>query len=185
MRTTWKIAAWTEARVARGAQVGVGQFAAVYDDGAGELEDRVRARRRGDGSAGGLDVVLRKADLAAYQRVRAEAVVADIRLRDRERDLLADLAVESAAGEGAAEVQVPFERGRSVREHAREVGDDAHLGLDGVEQGAGFAGGDCGIDGLDTGHVGFSFGIGCLPRCCDGIPRPTSVAMRDGIIKCL
>jgi hypothetical protein len=69
--------------------VGVCDVAALKRHGAGELERSVGLVVRGRGAAGGEDVVLAQAGLAAEQRVRAEAIAAAVDLTDGEGDLFA------------------------------------------------------------------------------------------------
>ncbi len=102
-------------------EVGVTDFAALHHNAARELEDRIGLISPGGGVAGVGDVLVCESDLAAEERVRAQAVAAQVALGDNERDLLADLGVEAAAAERAAEVEIALKRGRRRAEHAEEV----------------------------------------------------------------
>ena len=66
--------------------------------------------------------------------MRAQAVAAQVALGDSEGNLLADLGVEAAAGQRAAEVEIALKCCGRIAEHAEEVRHDAELGLHAVEE---------------------------------------------------
>ena len=90
---------------------------------------------------------------AADERVRAPAVAAEVALGDSEGDLLAHLGVERATGECAGKVEIAFERGGGIGQHAGPIRDDAELGWHGVEELLGFAGGLSGVELSDAVHI--------------------------------
>ena len=136
-------------------EVGVADFAALHHDAARELEDGVGLLGRGVGMTRVGDVFLREADFAADERVRAEAVAAQVALGDGKGDLLTDLGVETAAGKRAAEVEIALERGGRRAQHAEEIRHDAQLALHAVEELLGFAGRLGRVELSDAVHVSY------------------------------
>ena len=125
----------------------------MQGDGAGEFERGVGLAVGGGRFPGSEDFIGGQAGLAAEQGVGAEAVAAAVDLGDGEGDLFAELRGEHAAGEGAAEVEVAFQRGGGIAEHAHQVRHEAELALDGGEELLGLAGGGGGIGLMDAVHL--------------------------------
>jgi hypothetical protein len=94
-------------------EVSVSEFAALDDDAAREFEDGVALCGRSVSTTRVLDVPFGESDLTANERVRAQTIVAEVALGDGDRDLLADLAVEAATGNRAAEEQPADRRSES------------------------------------------------------------------------
>ncbi len=120
-------------------EVGIADFTALHHDAAREFEDGVGLLGCGVGMTRVSDVFLGEADFAADERVRAEAVAAEVALSDGKGDLLTDLGVETAAGKRAAEVEIALERGWGRAEHAEKIRHDTQVALYAVEELFGFA----------------------------------------------
>ncbi|MEA3164622.1 MAG: hypothetical protein QOE88_2440 [Verrucomicrobiota bacterium] len=140
--------------------VGIADLAALHYDVARELEDCVGLLGSGGSVARVVDVLLCQADLTSQKGVRAQAVAAHVALGDGEGDLFADLGVEAATGERAAEVEVALERSWRSAEHAEKVRHDAQFILYAVEELFGLARRLCGVklgDAVHVPEVGSSF----------------------------
>ena len=81
-----------------------------------------------------VGVTDREAHHLAERRMRGQAICAGVRLRDCQRDLLAEFGVERSGGECRAEVQIRFESRRSDRHCLHHLGSHAEFGLDAVQK---------------------------------------------------
>ncbi len=139
-------------RVAHVGQLGGGDIAGVFDEGAG--------KPHGGGSPGvlagagtvGIDLGAIETDLATDRGVRRQAVFAGVVLCQCEGDAFAGLRVEAAAVGDAVQAEESLERCWRVGEHLEEVRDYAELGLDRVEKRFLFGVGGFVGDGVDAGH---------------------------------
>src|SRR3990167_4924435 len=112
--------------------------------------------------------------------VRGHAILTAVALGDRQRDALLRGLVDGEPGRSAVQ---PEEAGKGlgrVGEDADEVGGDPELGLDGIEQFGGFAGGSLRIDDGDAGHGGFLRGWGWGGFASSAVAADESNALRDG-----
>ena len=88
----------------------VTDFAALDNDVSREFQDRVGFEISGTGANGIDDLFFAESDFAAHKCVSIQAITAKVAFRDREADLLPDLAIESSLGESGAEIEITLER---------------------------------------------------------------------------
>jgi hypothetical protein len=103
-------------------EVRVGELRALNDDAARKFEDGVGpcvARACADRIS---DFGLIQTAFRGHRRVRAQAVVAEVALGDRESELLASFLAKGSTGERFTQTHESFKCRRCIRKNAKQIG---------------------------------------------------------------
>ena len=147
------------------------EFPVLHHDAVREFQNGIRARVHCRSHPGIGEVLLAQSELAANERVGAEAIGTAIGLCDGERNLFAKFGGEASVRKGGAEAEVTLERSWRVAQDSKEIGDDAQLLVDALEERLGGSSGCLRIELCDASHDTSLNGVG-YPRFKYAIDYP-------------
>ncbi len=110
------------------------QLTPLHYDAVRELEDGIGSRIGGIGLSSLRECLLGQSQLAGNEGMGAEAVRALICFSDGERDLFTNRRAETSIRKGGTEIEIPLERGRSIAQHTKQIGDNAQFPLHAFEK---------------------------------------------------
>lgn len=128
------------------------QLTPLHHDTVRELEDGVGSRIGCIGLPSLREFLLGQSQLAGNEGVGTEAVRALIRFGDCERDLFTNRRAETSIRKGGTEIEIPLERGRSIAQHTKQIGDNAQFPLHAFEDRFSGPGGGLGVELCDAIH---------------------------------
>src|SRR2546423_10637116 len=105
-------------------EVRVAYLATLNDDRSGEFQKRIGARIGGARADRICDLLRHQPRLLTEKRVSAHGVRAQVTLRHRKSDLLAESVAESSSCERFSEVEVTLQRNRGVHKNSEDVWDE-------------------------------------------------------------
>lgn len=115
-------------------KVSVADFTTLHDNVACQFQNGIGLGNRCSSMARVSDFLFRKPRSATYERVRAQAVAAQVAASNGEGELLAELGTKARIAERAAEIEICLKGCGRIAEHAEKVRDGAELGLHDVKE---------------------------------------------------